>query len=70
MLQIGQSQIIAPSGEPVALAATLGDELLVARCDLDLTKSYKSTTFNFAKHRRIEAYGLITTRTGAEPPKE
>lgn len=70
VLQIGQSQIIAPSGEPVAMATTLGDELLVARCDLDLTKSYKSTTFNFAKHRRIEAYGLITSRTGAEPPKE
>lgn len=70
VLQIGQSQIIAPSGEPVAMAATLGDELLVARCDLDLTKSYKSTTFNFARHRRPEAYGLITSRTGAEPPKE
>ena len=70
VLQIGQSQIIAPSGEPVAMATTLGDELLVARCDLDLTTSYKTTIFNFAKHRRIEAYGLITTRTGAEPPKE
>ena len=33
--QIGQSQIIAPSGETVAMAATLGDELVVARCDLD-----------------------------------
>ena len=47
-----------------------GNGLQVARCDLDLTTSYKTTTFNFARHRRIEAYGLITTRTGAEPPKE
>ncbi|MBS0243651.1 MAG: N-carbamoyl-D-amino-acid hydrolase [Proteobacteria bacterium] len=70
VLQIGQSQIIAPSGETVAMTTTLGDELITAACDLDLTKSYKSTVFNFAKHRRIEAYGLITSRTGAEPPKE
>jgi predicted amidohydrolase len=31
---IGQSQIIAPSGETVAMCTTLGDELCVARCDL------------------------------------
>ncbi|MEO1106211.1 MAG: nitrilase-related carbon-nitrogen hydrolase, partial [Pseudomonadota bacterium] len=27
VMQIGQSQIIAPSGEPIAMATTLGDEL-------------------------------------------
>jgi predicted amidohydrolase len=70
VMQIGQSQIIAPSGETVAMCTTLGDELAVARCDLDLSVSYKSTVFNFAKHRRIEAYGLITERTGAKPPLE
>lgn len=69
VMQIGQSQIIAPSGETVAMCSTLGDELAVARCDLDLTVSYKSTIFNFAKHRRTEAYGLIVERTGAVPPE-
>ncbi len=68
VMQIGQSQIIAPSGETVAMCSTLGDELIVARCDLDLTVSYKTTIFNFAKHRRPEAYGLIVERTGARPP--
>jgi predicted amidohydrolase len=68
VMQIGQSQIIAPSGETVAMCPTLGDELAVARCDLDLTVSYKTTIFNFAKHRRPEAYGLIVERTGAQPP--
>jgi N-carbamoyl-D-amino-acid hydrolase len=68
VMQIGQSQIIAPSGETVAMCSTLGDELAVARCDLDLTVSYKTTIFNFAKHRRPEAYGLIVERTGAQPP--
>ena len=43
---IGQSAIIAPSGEIVALASTLGDERIAARCDLDLTRSFKETILN------------------------
>ena len=66
--QIGGSMIVAPSGEIVAQATTEADELIVARCDLDLCNSYKSTTFNFAAHRRTEAYGLIVERTGAIAP--
>jgi len=65
---IGQSAIIAPSGEIVAQAVTLGDELITAACDLDLTRSYKETIFNFARHRRPEHYQLIVERTGAIPP--
>jgi predicted amidohydrolase len=68
VMHLGQSQIIAPSGETVAMCTTLGDELAVARCDLDLTASYKSTVFNFARHRRPEHYKLITERTGAKSP--
>ena len=68
--QIGNSIIVAPSGEIVAACSTLGDELAIARCDLDLTMSYKNTTFNFAKHREPQAYGLIVQRKGAEPPPE
>jgi hypothetical protein len=70
VMLMGQSQIIAPSGETVAMCTTLGDELCVARCDLDLTRSYKSTTFNFAVHRQPQAYGLIVERKGAVPPPE
>jgi predicted amidohydrolase len=62
------SAIIAPSGEIVAQAASQGDELILARCDLDLTRSYKETIFNFARHRVPEAYRLITERKGAMPP--
>src|SRR5215472_5542086 len=63
--QIGGSCIVAPSGEIVAQCTTLGDELQVARCDLDLCNSYKNSIFNFAKHRRPEHYRLIVERTGA-----
>jgi predicted amidohydrolase len=66
--QIGNSIIVAPSGEIVAACSTVGDELAIARCDLDLTLSYKTTTFNFAKHREPQAYGLIVERKGAVPP--
>jgi predicted amidohydrolase len=65
---IGQSAVIAPSGEIVAMCSTLSDELAIARVDLDACNSYKTTVFDFARHRRPEAYGLITERTGAEPP--
>jgi predicted amidohydrolase len=65
---IAGSQIIAPSGQTVAMAATSDDELIVARCDLDLCRSYKKHVFNFAAHRVPEAYRLITERKGAIPP--
>jgi len=66
--QIGNSIIVGPSGEIVAACVTESDELAIARCDLDLTLSYKNTTFNFALHRQPQAYGLIVERKGAIPP--
>lgn len=65
---IGGSAIIAPSGEVIAAATTRDDELVFAQCDLDLTRSYKSTIFNFAEHRVPESYRLIVERKGAIPP--
>ena len=65
---IGGSCIIAPTGQIVAQAMTLGDELVVARCNLDLGKSYKETTFNFARHRQPEQYRRIVERTSVEKP--
>jgi predicted amidohydrolase len=66
--QIGQSCIVAPSGEIVAQASTLGDEIVVARCDLDRCAVYQQHIFNFARHRRPEHYRLIVERTGAGEP--
>jgi len=66
---IGQSAIIAPSGEIVAMCSTLDDELITAGCDLDAGRSYKETVYNFARHRRPEHYRMIVERTGAELPE-
>jgi len=49
----------------MAQCTTLGDELQVARCDLDRCNGYKNSIFNFAAHRRPEHYRLIVERTGA-----
>jgi hypothetical protein len=65
---IGGSCIIDPNGVLVAQARTLGDELLVADCDLDLCRQGKEKMFNFAAHRRPEHYRRIVDQVGAEPP--
>jgi N-carbamoyl-D-amino-acid hydrolase len=63
---IGGSAIVAPTGEIAAQALTEDDELVTATLDLELGEYIRRTVFNFAKHRRIEHYGLITSRTGAQ----
>jgi predicted amidohydrolase len=65
---IGGSCIVDPNGRIVAEAGTLGDELLVADCDLDLCRQGKDKMFNFAAHRRPRWYGRITGQTGVEEP--
>src|SRR5437762_1430279 len=67
---IGGSLIVDPNGEIAVEASTEEDELLVHPCDLDATAFGKQTILNFANHRRIEHYGLITSRTGAVLPLE
>jgi N-carbamoyl-D-amino-acid hydrolase len=62
--QIGGSCIIAPSGEIAASCTTKGDEIALARCNLDLSNSYKRTTFNFDIHRQPHAYRMIVERKG------
>lgn len=67
---IAGSMVVNPDGEIVAEAVTEDDELIVAEVDLDATAFGKKTIFDFARHRRIEHYGIITAQTGAVPPPE
>ena len=57
---IGQSCTVAPSGEIVAMCSTIGDELVVHKCDLEASAAYKRDVFNFDYHRQPQHYGLIT----------
>jgi N-carbamoyl-D-amino-acid hydrolase len=66
---LAQSAIIAPSGQIVAQAVTTGDELIVARCDLDWCRNYKETLFDFDRYHRPEVYGVITAPpAGSDAP--
>jgi len=61
---LGQSMIVAPSGQIVAQTFTTDDELITARCDLDWCKRYTGTLFDFDKYRRPEVYTRITSQRG------
>ncbi len=67
-VMMGESAIIAPSGEIVAQAITREVEVITARADLDLGTRYRKTIFDFARHRQPESYRLIVERKGAIPP--
>jgi predicted amidohydrolase len=67
---IGQSMIVAPSGQIAAMAASTGDEVITARCDLDMAALYRRTIFDFARHREPREYRLIAERKGPVAPDE
>ncbi|MCH8139717.1 MAG: hypothetical protein IH926_12370 [Proteobacteria bacterium] len=67
---IGGSMIVDPDGKVVAEAETEDDELIVHVCDLDDCSFGKKTIFDFARHRRIEHYGIIAEQTGVVEPRE
>ena len=66
---LGGSAVVSPNGEIVAQARSVDDEVIVAACDLDDGAFLKSSTFDFAAHRRTEHYGLIVETTGLVPPR-
>ena len=56
---IGQSGIIAPTGEIIEQCTTLDDEVIIADCDLDRCQEIRNNVFNFALHRRPQDYQVI-----------
>lgn len=66
---IGGSAIINPEGHVVAEAKTKDDELVVAEIDLEECRQGREKTFDFGRHRRIEAYGRIGAQTGVVEPE-
>ena len=63
------SCIVAPDRRDRAQATTKATRCSSPRCDLDISRFNKEAMFNFAQHRRIEHYGLITQQAGAVPPR-
>jgi len=59
---IGGSIIVAPTGEVVARAATVEDEVITATVDLDRCAEIRRNIFNFALHREPADYAEITAK--------
>lgn len=57
---MGQSMIVSPLGEVVAMSYSLEDELIDATIDLDAGKEVKEGVFNFDLYRRPELYEIIS----------
>lgn len=57
---IGGSCIIAPTGELVACASSLADEVIIHDADLGLIATCRRVNFDFARYRRPDQYHLIT----------
>jgi N-carbamoyl-D-amino-acid hydrolase len=64
---LAESQIIAPSGEVVAMAETATDELVFATVDLDAGQHYRGTLFDFDRYRMPEHYTAIVEQKGIAP---
>ncbi|XDA98733.1 N-carbamoyl-D-amino-acid hydrolase [Sulfitobacter sp. LCG007] len=57
---IGGSMIVAPTGEIVAQAQGVADEVITARIDLDRCAEIRRNIFDLAQHREPQTYGLLT----------
>ena len=57
---IGGSCIIDPTGQIVAQAKTLADEVIFFECDLDRCDEIRQNVFNFQRYREPENYTPIT----------
>jgi predicted amidohydrolase len=57
---IGGSCIVAPTGEIVAKAVTVADEVITATVDLDRCAEIRANIFNFKAHREPGDYALLT----------
>src|SRR5260370_23578922 len=62
---IGGSCIIAPTGEIAAQELSEEDDVISRACYLDRFAYIKRSSFNFAKHRRIEHYPLLNEPVAA-----
>ncbi|EHK99201.1 putative N-carbamoyl-D-amino acid hydrolase [Glarea lozoyensis 74030] len=66
---IGGSCITSPEGHVIAEAKGKDDEIVFAEIDLNECRQGMEKTFDFARHRRTEAYGLIVERAGVVEPE-
>ena len=67
---IGQSVIVAPTGEIVAMTSTMGDEVIIAECDLDRAARARKARWNWEYNREPRHYDIIVNGPGRPAPAE
>ncbi|MEC8774026.1 MAG: nitrilase-related carbon-nitrogen hydrolase, partial [Pseudomonadota bacterium] len=67
---IGQSVIVAPTGEIVAMTSTMGDEIIVAECDLDRAAKARKARWNWEYNREPRHYGILVDGPGRPAPAD
>jgi hypothetical protein len=63
-----ERRIISPVGEVVAMATTMGDEVVDAVLDLDACVPPETTVSAVERYRMIETYGPIVHQRGTRLP--
>jgi predicted amidohydrolase len=61
---------VAKAGPEEGSDFVVGDEVVVADCDLDLAEYSRKTLFNFEANRQIQHYGIIAAQRGVVMPAE
>ena len=62
--------IVAPTGEIVAMTSTMGDEIIVAECDLDRVAKARKARWNWEYNREPRHYGILVDRPGRPAPAD
>ena len=67
---IGQSVIVAPTGEIVAMTSTMADEVIIAECDLERAAKARKARWNWEYNREPRHYQILVDGPGRPAPSD
>ena len=67
---IGQSVIVAPTGEIVAMTSTMADEVIIAKCDLERAAKARKARWNWEYNREPRHYQILVDGPGRAAPAD
>ena len=67
---IGQSVIVAPTGEIVAMTSTMAEEVIIAECDLERAAKARKARWNWEYNREPRHYQILVGGPGRPAPSD
>ena len=67
---IGQSVIVAPTGEIVAMTSTMAEEVIIAECDLERAAKARKARWNWEYNREPRHYQILVDGPGRPAPSD